>query len=258
LVTTWFVLRRLKQQILWQRWYTWLAISILFGSSYLLDAFVFRGLVLALGMVMLFEFCRLMKYFDAITAFLMMIVFQHYFDVFLGFSPAGINLVIFVPALIISGYLFKASKLWITPVTFFGVLLIGLVWPLLVLQPDKTLALLLTVACFDVASFAGGTLFGKSGKLSLKLFPKTSPNKTLAGLLSGILAVALVLFLFNRFNPISLLLLITGAVLGDYLESKVKRFAEVKDAGNWLPGFGGLLDRFDSLILVAPLAVIIF
>jgi len=258
LTSTWFILRRLNKEILWQRWHTWLAIALLFGSSYLIDAHAYRALILVIGMVMVFEFCSLMKFLDSITALVMMVIWQHYFDVFLGFSPASIDLVVLGLAIMVSLFQFKASKPAATPITFFGIILLGIVWPLLVLQPEKSLALLLAAACFDVASFTGGTLLGKRGALGLKIFPKTSPNKTLAGLLAGVMAVAILLLAFGKLNLGSLLLLVVGAVIGDYLESKAKRSSGVKDAASWLPGFGGLLDRFDSLILLAPLAVIIF
>ena len=49
------------------------------------------------------------------------------------------------------------------------------------------------------------------------------------------------------------LLVAPGAIWGDLFESAIKREFDMKDAGSWLPGFGGILDRIDSLILVTPL-----
>ena len=59
-----------------------------------------------------------------------------------------------------------------------------------------------------------------------------------------------------RWLLVLLLPLVTalGAIWGDLLESSIKREFAVKDAGSWLPGFGGLLDRVDSLIIVVPLS----
>ena len=108
---------------------------------------------------------------------------------------------------------------------------------------------------------------------SRKVFPKTSPNKTLEGLISGILISSCVLYLINfqevfNFNInyldnqnsfLFFILLISSAVavFGDYLESKIKRSANVKDSGSLLPGHGGILDRVDSHIFVIPIFFIL-
>ena len=104
---------------------------------------------------------------------------------------------------------------------------------------------------------------------SRRVFPKTSPNKTLEGLISGILISSCILYLINfqeffKFNInyldnqnsfLFFILLISSAVavFGDYLESKIKRSADVKDSGSLLPGHGGILDRVDSHIFVIPI-----
>jgi len=114
-----------------------------------------------------------------------------------------------------------------------------------------------SVALSDNGAFAVGKLFGRH-----QLSPALSPNKTwegVAGNLIGAYAGTLLMgfalpqssyaFLLISLPPI----IAIGSLWGDLFESAIKREAGVKDAGDWLPGFGGLLDRIDSLILVAPL-----
>jgi phosphatidate cytidylyltransferase len=123
--------------------------------------------------------------------------------------------------------------------------------------PGILLALGMATALSDVGAFAVGKLFGRH-----KLAPTISPNKTWEGsggnVIGAYLGMALMSFALPsdlRWLLVCLLPLVVavGAVWGDLLESSIKREFEAKDAGTWLPGFGGLLDRVDSLIIVGPL-----
>ena len=119
-------------------------------------------------------------------------------------------------------------------------------------------ALGLAIAFSDVGAYLAGRLVGRR-----KLAPALSPNKTRGGLVGNLLGAYAGLGLMHFALPAAQrpLLLITlplvvasGAVWGDLLESLMKREFGAKDTGTWLPGMGGLLDRIDSLIVVVPLA----
>lgn len=113
----------------------------------------------------------------------------------------------------------------------------------------------------DIGAYMFGRQFGKH-----KLLPEISPNKTIEGSLGGILSAVVVAGIFLIFYPGQkyfgmntwLLLLCTilfsvAGQFGDLVESAIKRHYGVKDSGNILPGHGGILDRFDSLLFVFPL-----
>lgn len=124
--------------------------------------------------------------------------------------------------------------------------------------PAILIALGAAVAFSDVGAFVAGRALGRH-----RLAERLSPNKTWEGAL-GNLAGAYLGFLLMGFaipatlNPAVRWLLpvvvAAGSIWGDLLESLIKREFGVKDAGTWLPGFGGLLDRIDSLLVVLPLA----
>ncbi|MBS5213933.1 phosphatidate cytidylyltransferase [Megasphaera sp.] len=106
----------------------------------------------------------------------------------------------------------------------------------------------------DTAAFAVGKMMGK-----VKLCPSISPGKTREGAIGGFigtLVVAVVFSLIFQFSILHALALgvIIGimAPLGDLAESILKRVSGVKDSGNIIPGHGGVLDRFDSLLFAAP------
>ncbi|WP_075980895.1 phosphatidate cytidylyltransferase [Bacillus massilinigeriensis] len=109
----------------------------------------------------------------------------------------------------------------------------------------------------DSGAYFFGRAFGKH-----KLWPEISPNKTVEGSIGGILSALIVAILFSIFSDIEhsliILLIVTTIAsifgqIGDLVESAFKRFYNVKDSGKILPGHGGILDRFDSLLFVWPL-----
>ena len=118
----------------------------------------------------------------------------------------------------------------------------------------------------DTGAYAFGRMLGKR-----KLIPSVSPAKTIEGALGGLLIAVLgtwlyVTFLMKPFAQLSVLPLgivlfglAVGVVgqIGDLAESLLKRDAGVKDSGKLLPGHGGILDRFDSLLFVLPVAYLL-
>jgi phosphatidate cytidylyltransferase len=145
-----------------------------------------------------------------------------------------------------------------------GALYVGLpVLALLVLRgQDKGLlltfwAMALVWACDSGAYFAGRAIGGP------KLAPAISPNKTWAGFLGGLLAAGAFAFALVALFDLPLLLALATpglailAQLGDLYESNLKRQAGVKDSGNLLPGHGGIMDRLDGLVAVAPVAALL-
>ena len=125
------------------------------------------------------------------------------------------------------------------------------------------LLVVVVVACADVGAYFSGRVFGRH-----KLAPAVSPGKTLEGVFGGLATVLVVAFLCLWFRPgqqawwwqWSIIVAFTAlaSVLGDLLESMVKRHRGVKDSGVILPGHGGLLDRIDSLTAALPVFSLLY
>ncbi len=116
---------------------------------------------------------------------------------------------------------------------------------------------LLIVWSTDSGAYFIGRKLGKK-----KLWPEISPNKTVEGFVGGIITAVVLACIMQMVYPISsswIALIVISVIasifgqMGDLVESAIKRHYGVKDSGNLLPGHGGILDRFDSLLFVLPL-----
>ncbi len=119
---------------------------------------------------------------------------------------------------------------------------------------------ILLISCFDIFSYIFGSLFGKK-----RILPKISPNKTIFGVVAGLLLTLIISLLFNnlfyiftfRTTMFFSTLIILFAFLGDVIESSYKRRFEIKNSSNILPGHGGIFDRLDSFVM-GSIAMLIF
>ena len=119
------------------------------------------------------------------------------------------------------------------------------------------ISIFITLWITDSAAYFIGTAFGKH-----KLFPRVSPNKSWEGAIAGFVFAIITMVVLNEvllnfisFNDALVMGVIIGLFgqIGDLIESLLKRDAGVKDSSNLIPGHGGVLDRFDSLIFSSPI-----
>ena len=171
----------------------------------------------------------------------------------------------------------RASALWSNPVVrgLMGLLVLVPAWvglnhlrngTLLFGELDSGLLAILYVFLVvwvaDIGAYFSGKAFGKA-----KLAPRVSPGKSWAGVWGGLVAVALLAIaagLVAGAQTADILLLLVASVVvaavsvvGDLLESMLKRFRGIKDSSQLLPGHGGIMDRIDSLTAAIPLFALI-
>lgn len=129
-------------------------------------------------------------------------------------------------------------------------------------SPFLLLSIFIMIWCNDTFAYICGRLLGKH-----KLYEKISPKKTIEGFIGGLLFTQLAAFIIYKTSSLQIsliawLLIALGisvlGTVGDLIESKYKRQAGVKDSGNIMPGHGGILDRFDSILFAAPFLFLIY
>ncbi len=158
--------------------------------------------------------------------------------------------------------------------SFFGLIYISLSWALMiglrrefflaeidisyVYPPDwhfkvAPCAIIASIWINDTMAYIVGSFIGKT-PLS-KISPKKTWEGTIGGIILAMLITGLIAWQFNFDTKEIVIIAVISSILGtfgDLLESKLKRLANVKDSGTFMPGHGGFLDRFDSLLIAVP------
>lgn len=182
------------------------------------------------------------------------------------FGDTSNYLLFYLTVMIILGFSVISKNTYTFDEAGFPVLVslyVGMGFQNLVVARSAGLALLLfaffVVWATDIGAYMFGRRFGNR-----KLWPDISPNKTVEGALGGILSAVVVAIIFVIAMPgifqhnlvtmiiFTIIFSIVGQ-FGDLVESAIKRHYGVKDSGKILPGHGGILDRFDSMLFVFPM-----
>lgn len=228
-----------------------------------------RGIPLYIGGVVLisfalFEFYRAFYSIDIkpiseigyLYAFMLLAI--NYFD--LGISVELMILFLIFACSMFYVFFEKRSVIDVI-ITVFGILYIAISLNYIVVVADKVkmgeyYIWLIFIISFvtDIFAYLVGKNFGNT-----KLIPSISPNKTVEGSIGGILGsvVFSTVFAFLLGLPIAFCIFISffGSIvaqIGDLTASSIKRYVGIKDYGDIIPGHGGVLDRFDSVVFVAP------
>ncbi|MCR1900933.1 phosphatidate cytidylyltransferase [Ligilactobacillus apodemi] len=257
-----------------QRVITAVVALLVFLPLLYLGGLPFDILITALGLVAMSEFLimkkKLLVSVEAILAFLMMlaVLVPVFFEGFLTQGNLGGSFYFFALAMLVYT-VFSKNRFSFDDagVLVLGALYAGLGFRFMILARAESLWMMLYALLIVWITDSGAYLIGrKLGKH--KLAPHVSPNKTwegsIGGTLSAVVIVGIYLYFVQAQFPTSFpydftrMLLLTlvfsvGGQLGDLIESALKRYYGVKDSGKILPGHGGILDRFDSLLFVLPL-----
>lgn len=225
----------------------------------------FAGLVVALGAIGVHEFYTMAKtkhqvLFVPVLLGVMVMLIAAYLQV-----SVWLTLGILVTFCMVFGYAvfkFPAFGVEDIAVNFLGLIYIGWTLAHLILlggMPDgRVLVFFVFVAMWanDTGAYFIGITLGKR-----RPWGEISPKKSVEGAIGGIITTCVALYALNLYFGLmhGVTVILIGVVvaiiglIGDLMESLIKRYYGVKDSGKLLPGHGGILDRFDSVMLAAPM-----
>ncbi|MBX9570175.1 MAG: phosphatidate cytidylyltransferase [Candidatus Obscuribacterales bacterium] len=249
-----------KQLIL--RWFSWLAISIIGLSCALAGPIAFAALTGLVALVGTWEYCKISR--QNREASIVLYLFALAMPMVTLLRASFITPAVFLGFVLLALVsLFKAEKFDQMALSILGIFYVPFLASHMVALYSASsggVALVLSVIASSALANIMAFVFGKVLK-GPKLASAISPNKTLWGALGSIFGAYLGFMALSAAGSLSLstasmvlipLTVALSGILGDLFESSLKRYFQVKDAGVWLPGFGGALDRIDGLLFVIP------
>jgi len=240
--------------------------AIIYGITLLTATYYskhsYYTLFFILMLLCLKEFKQLIKFTNNWIYIIAILIYLSFTDYFAGYIIYSFTIASMV---IPFGIYFINSKISKEEISNFFLSIIYIILPFGLLiripfahgsyNPTLILSIFILIWANDTFAYIVGKLIGKH-----KLIKSISPNKTIEGFVGGLVATNIMGYFLAQYvtkiDTLHWLILanISGifSVMGDLVESKFKRLAQVKDSANLIPGHGGFLDRLDSLILVAP------
>lgn len=250
--------------------------GVIFGvvllSGILFNMYFFLGLFFLIAMLSLKEFYGLLKasdqhpqlFFGSLTGAFM----AGCTVLYLGFERNAEIFLVLLPFIFIL-FIAELYRKKALPFSNIAQTLLGLVYVMLpfclymmlgfIMGPEYDfrlpLGFMLLLWASDTGAYFTGVRFGKK-----RLFERISPKKSWEGFFGGMICSLIMAAILSRyFNILTFwqweivaLIVVTGGAFGDLVESLFKRSVDIKDSGSILPGHGGVLDRFDGLLLAAP------
>jgi len=248
---------------IWLRAVSAIGLGIIAFASAWAGVLPFAGLVLAVALLMSWEWSRVVRGEGVDIALIvhgLSVTVAAVLAAF-GFAALGVAALVIGTIIVLALQFGERPILSAAGVLYAGLPAVALLW----LRGDEpfgfqaVLFIVLVVAATDTAAFVAGRLLGGP-----RLAPTVSPNKTWSGLIGGIAAagVSAALYAYMISAPVAALALIglvmgLVAQMGDLAESAMKRAFHIKDASQLLPGHGGFMDRMDGLVPVAVVLAVV-
>ena len=221
-----------------------LALLFIIHGGYLLLTVL--GIISLIGLFELYRVFGIEKSAPGIVGYVAAIVY--YLNLVFDFIPDSMMFVMALLIVCMCVFVFGYPKFHANQIiaAFFGVfyvaVMLSCIYETRSLEGGKYLVWLIFLCSWgcDTCAYCVGMLFGKH-----KMAPVLSPKKSVEGAVGGVIGAALLTIIYG--------FLFRGSMVGDLAASAIKRNFEIKDYGKLIPGHGGILDRFDSVIFTAPI-----